>query len=105
MAAEYIYVQVSNHKVVKIEPTGASIPTFDDLEDYDIVLNRLYEHGWELTNSGFQPDTKLSTVRMKREGVYSEPQLLTTVELLSFTSMQRPKTSTVRSARCDVCMK
>jgi len=75
MAVEYLYIQVLNRKVVKIDPAGTSTPAFNDLDDYDVVLNRLYEHGWEPTNPTFQPGISLSIVRLKREGVYSEPPI------------------------------
>lgn len=74
MAIEYRIIQVLAGKVVKIEPSDSSTH-HDDLEDFDVVMNRIRNVGWESTNPQYRPGTSMSLVRIQREAEYVEPSI------------------------------
>jgi hypothetical protein len=67
------YIKVLSGKVVALQPAGESAGALLDSAEYDIVLNRLVEAGWELVNPSFKPTPSgQSLIRIKQEASYSE---------------------------------
>jgi hypothetical protein len=92
MDTEYAYINTRNGRVVGLQPADKPLSAVLDSADYDVVLNRLVEAGWEPVNPNFRPAAAGdSLIRLKREASFVAPTVPDDLRLVSVEVRASPE--------------